>query len=165
MKKISKDTIRNSAFAGILFGAVMGIFYYAIGQPHPILTGALCGLLYAFGMIFFTNSGKIDRQTRLENVDEKDIVYSGLANHFIKGEAAGGKLYLLNNRIVFKSHRINLQNHELSIELDAINNIEFFNTLGLVPNGLKIIADNKTEKFVVNGRRQWKSKIENIKSS
>ncbi len=39
--------------------------------------------------------------------------------------------------------------------------IRFFNSLGIVPNGLELkLMNGQTEKFVVNGRKQWREEIE-----
>ena len=48
----------------------------------------------------------------------------------------------------------------MTINIVEIDKIVFFNTLGLVPNGLRIVKINgDSEKFVVNERRQWKDEI------
>lgn len=83
-------------------------------------------------------------------------LHSGGANHFKNGEAVGGKLYLTEEDLIFKSHNLNLQNHELIIKRNTIKAIESCNTMWLVPNGLRIIlANGSKERFVVNGRKKW----------
>lgn len=92
---------------------------------------------------------KLDLKT-----DEK-IEISRPANHFIGIEGVGGKIFITNQRFVFKSHAANIQAHELTVPFDDIIKIEFYNTLGIVPNGLKLVlASGKTEKFAV-----WKRSI------
>ncbi|MFH2143196.1 MAG: GRAM domain-containing protein [Bacteroidota bacterium] len=92
---------------------------------------------------------------QVELIENENIELSQGANHFKGLEGVGGKLFITNKRIVFKSHSINLQNHELTIMYPEILSIELYNTLGIVPNGLKIITKSgKNEKFVV-----WKRKI------
>ena len=45
-----------------------------------------------------------------------------------------------------------------------IKSVSFFNTLGLIPNGLAVNLHNGiTEKFVVGKRSVWKEKIEMLK--
>jgi len=83
------------------------------------------------------------------------IEFAKEANHFKGIEGVGGKLFVTNKRIVFKSYSINIQNHEVIIGDSNIQHVEFFNTLGIFPNGLKIITSSgKQEKFVV-----WKRSI------
>jgi hypothetical protein len=100
----------------------------------------------------------------IENLDDKSIIHSGRANHFIKGEAVGGKLYLQTDKLQFQSHRFNIQNHGLMIEIEQIKEVSFYNTLGFVPNGLAITTlGGQKEKFVVSDRRLWKEEIEKLK--
>lgn len=72
----------------------------------------------------------------------------------------GGKLYLLTDRVQFKSHNFNIQNHSQTILLNDIKEIGFCYTLGIVPNGLFITTNSGIEKYVVNNRKIWKDKIE-----
>lgn len=82
----------------------------------------------------------------------------------MNGEAVGGKLYLMKDKLQFKSHGFNIQNHSQIITLEQIKEVVFFNTIGLIPNGLAIMTnEGKTEKFVVNSRRLWKKEIEKLK--
>ena len=68
-------------------------------------------------------------------------------------EGVGGKLFLTNQRIFFKSHGLNIQIHELSIPLNEIENIDVGNSFWIIPNELTIKTRNgKKEKFVVYSR-------------
>lgn len=112
-------------------------------------------------LYLFVNSRKVKEQTTLEGVEASDVIYSGGANHFKNAEAVGGKLYLLSDHLAFKSHKVNIQNHTLAIKINNIQDIIFYSTLGLIPNGLKIILkDGAEEKFVVNYRDIWKKNIQ-----
>ena len=89
------------------------------------------------------------------------IEFSKSANHFKGIEGVGGKLFITNKKIIFKSHAINIQNHELHIEFFDIQSIQFYNSLGILPNGLMIITKSgKKEKFVVWKRTEIKKLIE-----
>jgi len=157
--------IKNSIIAGIVFGILFGIFlalrfeiYYAL------IAGPISGLTFGLAMYFFMTSKKVNRQTQIKNMD--GIFYSGRANHFKNVEAVGGKLYLFKDKLQFKSHNFNVQNHEEIIELNQIKEVNFYNTLGIIPNVLVINKeDGTTEKFVVNNRRIWKEEIEKLKSN
>lgn len=79
----------------------------------------------------------------------------GAANHYMGNEGVGGKLFLTNRRLRFKSHSINIQVHELSIPLSRIVKIEkvkgflSFNQIGV------FLKDGSVEKFVVYNRDAW----------
>lgn len=156
---------RNSISAGIAFGILVSIALVAnFGIQYAITAGTISGFMFGSSIYFFLKSKTIKKQMQLKNVDEKSIIHSGSANHFKKGEAVGGKLYLLKDKIQFKSHKMNFQNHELNIKLSDVKEVSFYNTLGLIPNGLAIKKNNDDlEKFVVNGRKTWKKEIENLK--
>lgn len=75
-------------------------------------------------------------------------------------ESVGGWIYLTNKRLFFKSHSLNIQNHELSIPLSDIENAEQKRSLMIFQNRLHLgLKDGKFEKFVVNDPRDW---IKNI---
>ena len=106
---------------------------------------------------------KSNKKQKTLEPDGKVAIHAGGANHFQKGEAVGGRLYLLEDRLVFKSHKFNIQNHRTDILLSEITDVKFFNTFGLVPNGLKIYTGNKRpDKFVVNKRKLWRSEIKKL---
>ncbi|MCX6036777.1 MAG: hypothetical protein NTW99_02575 [Chloroflexi bacterium] len=97
--------------------------------------------------------------------DGETIIKEGSANHFKGLESVGGKLYLTNLRLVFKSHAINIQGHEESYRLDDIISVLPRNTLGIVPNGMTLILkDGREEKFVVNERQDWMNRIKSMKA-
>ncbi|MCO6173952.1 GRAM domain-containing protein [Flavobacterium sp. NRK F10] len=160
------NEIRNSFLAGIAFGLLFG-FFLAIRfeMKYALIAGPISGLAFGLILYLFASSKTVKKQTQIENIDGETVIRSGGANHFKNGEAVGGKLYLLKDKLQFQSHNFNVQNHRLSINLNQIKEVSFYNALGLIPNGLEIkTTDGQTEKFVVNGRRIWKEEIEKLKS-
>jgi hypothetical protein len=159
--------IRNSILAGLAFGTLMALFFaFPFGVHHALTVGPISGLFFGTITYFFITSNTVKKQTQIENTDGKPIIRSGGANHFINGEAVGGKLYLLTDKLQFQSHSFNFQNHGQIIDLKQIREISFFNTLGLIPNGLSVTTlGGKSEKFVVNGRKLWKEEIEKLKQT
>jgi hypothetical protein len=157
--------IKNSVLAGIAFGLLFGIYLtFSSGLKNALIAGPIAGIVFGLSMYLFISSKKVKTQTQID-VDDKEILYSGAANHFVNTEGVGGKLYLLNDKIVFKSHGFNIQNHEQRIDLNEVDGVIFYNTLGIIPNGLKIVLrNNVSEKFVVNNRQQWKDEISKIKN-
>lgn len=158
---------RNSILAGLAFGILFGLFLaFRFEIKYALIAGPISGLVFGFAIYFFMTSKTVKKQTQLENMDGEPIIRLGGANHFKNVEAVGGKLYLFKDKLQFKSHNFNVQNHGEIIDLNKIQEVNFFNTLGIVPNGLAIKKnDGQTEKFVVNGRRIWKEEIEKLISS
>jgi phosphate/sulfate permease len=159
--------IRNSVLAGLAFGLLFGIFHAVLYDINTaIVAGPIAGLAFGVAIYFFITSKIVDRQTQIENLNDKPIVRLGGANHFVNGEAVGGKLYLLEDRLQFQSHSFNIQNHGQVIKIQQIKKVSFYNTLGLIPNGLSISTfQGKTEKFVVRKRHFWKKEIEKLISN
>ena len=71
-------------------------------------------------------SGNFNIEIDLIKDEKIESEYS--ANHFMGFEAVGGKLFITNKRFVFKSHSINIQNHELTIKYLDIKRVELCNT-------------------------------------
>ncbi len=77
------------------------------------------------------------------------------ANLFRSIEAVGGRLTITNERLLFTPHMINIQTEPVEINMADIVGVEKRNTIGLVPNGIKIINRYGSEfKFVVYKRAQ-----------
>jgi len=78
-------------------------------------------------------------------------------------DSVGGWMYLTESEVIFASHNVNRLIHSLSISLDKINDVRFSFVLGFVPNGLSITTQaGLVEKFVVNNRKNWTRKIEEV---
>lgn len=157
--------------SGLFFGIAMTVFYIVQdllthNNPTPknvaiilasgLIGGALAGLLFGWLMGLFANSNILLKGTMIDTKAGESVLFDTGANHFKGAEGVGGKLYLTNKRLVFKSHRFNIQPHELSINLSDINKVDKFKTLGFVNNGLSLtIINNKTEKFAVQQIDEW----------
>lgn len=127
--------VRNSILAGIAFGGLLGLIFGVVFDVNSgLVAGSLSGLAFGTILYFFVTSKTVSKQTQIENLEGKPIIHSGGANHFVKSEAVGGKLYLLTDKLQFKSHGFNIQNHEQIIDIKHIKEVTFYNTLGLVPN-------------------------------
>ena len=72
----------------------------------------------------------------------------------------GGKLFLTDKRLRFRSHKINFQKHDESYPIETIASVEPSRSLGIIPNGLLVhLRDGRRERFVVTGRGDWVSSI------
>ncbi len=129
-----------------------------------LIAGALAGFLFGWVMRLFANSKMLTKDTKIETHANESILFDTEANHFKGIEGVGEKLYLTNKRLVFKSHKFNIQNHEISINLPDIDKIDRYKILGLSDNGLLVsTTNNKTEKFVVQAIEEWLNQLEERK--
>ena len=160
---------------GLFFGIAMAIFFILQNLlTHSNLTtkdvvitivsglfgGALSGLLFGWLVGLFANSKRVTKDTKIDTEANETILFDTGANHFKGAEAVGGKLYLTDKRLVFKSHKFNIQNHKLSINLSDIEKVDRYKTLGLVNNGLSVTTTgNRIEKFVVQQPDKWFSQL------
>lgn len=129
-----------------------------------LVSGAVAGLLFGWLMGLFAKSKFVTQSTRIETEPGETILFESPANHFKGIEGVGGKLYLTNRRLVFKSHKLNIQAHELAINLADIRDAKRHKSLGIVNNGLSILTStNVTEKFVVEQAGEWVKQLGNLR--
>ena len=88
-----------------------------------------------------------------------NLLLEGPANLFRGFEGVGGKLTLSTESLIFEPHAINIQKDEETIFLRDITSVEKTNTLGIIPNGVKVTTEQKEYKFVVKKRNLWLMKI------
>jgi hypothetical protein len=125
-----------------------------------LTSGAIAGVLFGWLTGYFFKSNFVKNATKIETEPDETVLLETAANHFKGVEAVGGKLHLTNKRLVFKSHKLNVQNHEYSLPVENVKNVERFRTLGLVNNGLLIVTnDNLKEKFVVEHVKEWVNQL------
>ena len=93
------------------------------------------------------------------NNNEK-IIRKERANHLLPSEGVGGKLFLTDQRLFFKSHMFNYQNHEESIPLEDIIAVITRHS-DFISKKLEIYLSNGLkEYFIVNHRKDWVHEIE-----
>jgi hypothetical protein len=157
MRKFVKTTL----FMGTPFGFSMGVFYVLMtGWRIGLLLAVGSGLLFGLAMAVFTSYQR--RRFALDRpaFSGEKVLHEGPANHFLNREGVGGWIYLTSRRFLFRSHAINFQPHELSIELLEISEAKPAMTAKLIPNGLRIVTrSGREERFVVEDRRRWCSEI------
>jgi hypothetical protein len=160
-----KILLRDSFYAAVIFAVVFGIIEtYMVSIPFAAITAPIGGVLFGVFIYFFAGSKTVAKQTNI-NSDGEELILSGRANHFKGAEAVGGKLYLFKDRVEFKSHGFNIQNHQQRIDIASITTVTFYNSLGIIPNGLQITTDHDVvEKFVINSRKRWKEEIEKLQA-
>lgn len=168
---------KNKYKAGLSFGIGMTVFFilqnFLTNDNHSAkeitksivsgsIAGVVSGVLFGWLMGLFSKSKLVNDTSKIDTEPDEAILFQTPANHFRGIEGVGGKLYLTTERLIFKSHKFNIQNHQLSINLTDINHVNRFKTLGVVNNGLSIITNQKTkEKFVVEQVNEWVNRLTN----
>ena len=93
------------------------------------------------------------------------ITRAGDANHFINGgnEKVKGKLILTNQRIYFKTLQADEEKFNKEIMPGDIEEVMFFNSMMIMPNGLSIITKEGHDlRFLVKKRDEWGKMINKI---
>ena len=156
--------LKYSLLSGLVFGIIVGIYCYATNKEEIAIVGSIfCFITFSI-ISYFKMFSKIDFSEEFEKINEKTIIYSGLASHFKDNISVGGTLYLLDNKIIFQTNAINfMKRHQKIIELNEIDKTDYRKTMGLINNGIFIkTKDNVMEEFVVNKRETWKEQIEKV---
>ena len=147
MKDIIKSTILSSLFYAIWMAVFMNIFMEA--EPIFMFFFSFLGFwifMFLFQLFMLNKNKKIAKE-----INGK-IYYQGPASHFVGVESVGGYLFVTKDKIIFKSHSFNIQNHSIEISLKNIIEVKPYNNLRIFPHGLEVIQKEKTDKFVVNNR-------------
>lgn len=160
-EKTMKSSARTALLTGIPFGLFMGIFFaFQHGPTSGVIAGIACGISFGLAMSTFAKQQKKKFQVERPLLENESLIKEGGANHFKNMEGVGGWIYLTDKRILFKSHSVNIQKHELSIPLHKISEAKACMTFRVIPNGLRIqTTDGNEEKFVVEGRSDWVKNI------
>ena len=168
----NQRNIRWVLLAGLVFGVCMGasIYWWTGSSYYGFHGGFLAGFAFALATAAFlkvsmtTTHLELDGRAAGFDEDEK-VLRFGPANHFKGLEGVGGKLFLTNKRLRFRSHKINFRNHDESYLIETIASVEPSLSMGIVPNGLLVhLRDGRRERFVVSGRGDWVSSIRSILS-
>ncbi len=117
----SLQSLNSYLFQGIFFGLFMGI-----GFPY---------VTEKFGKRFTSKFGKNIKPELEEN---ERIEIEGPANLFRGIEGVGGKIFLTDKKLIFKSHKINIQKGQTDIKYENINEIIERKTAKLIDNGIRI---------------------------
>lgn len=121
-----------------------------------LITGCVAGLLNFWLLKKYGNNERLLNTAKINLAENETILFEAPANHFKGIEAVGRKLCLTNKRLVFQSHKFNFKNHQLSMPLSNIAEVNRYKTLGITNTGLSITtADNVIEKFVVQQPAEW----------
>lgn len=164
--------IGTGLFLALLFGILFeissqdGIDGLLWGLGLSLAIGLVSGVLFGLCMAFLSKyHTKKFEPLRRQMAREHRVVFEDGANHFMNKESVGGWLFLTPEFLFFKSHRLNIQNHELTIPMSLIMSATPCKLLNFFATGLKVEKINGTwETFVVNRNNEWAVKINNCKA-
>ncbi len=153
--------------SGLIFAVLNSIIYYFFIENEFtwgrfIFNMIFFGILFGFGYLFLLKrmTDKLMKKIDIDVDEEEQELHEGPATLFRGIEGVGGKLLLTDKRLVFKSHRMNIQSGETQCLLIEINKVEPRKTAKLFQNGLKVTTNSGEEyDFVVYERDFWVSKI------
>ena len=151
--------------SGIPFGLIMALVFSHAGDWHVGVPAGLCaGFFFGLGTAVFLDRQRHRFQIERPDFSGEQLLWEGPANHFLHGEGVGGWLYLTTRRLLFRSHRFNLQPHETDLPLADISDASPALTIGFIPNGLLVCTvSGRRERFVVGRRKRWSAEISNAR--
>lgn len=164
---------RKFWITALAFGLPWTIFmiiYNSIFRGGPTLSiivstligGLITGLLFAWIMQYIPK--RLFKKIIIETAANENIIKEGGANHFKGKEGVGGKLVLTDRRLIFKSHKFNIQNHQEIFDLGQVEKLQATKTFGFWENGLTLeLVNNDKHKFIVDEPSDWIERIRNQK--
>jgi hypothetical protein len=156
-----RRVLRTALRAGLPFGVCMSVFFtLQHGIPGGPIAGVVAGALFGvlLGVIQEAQAKKL--AVAGDRYEGEPLLHQGPANHWRNAEARGGWLLLTERRLVFRTHGKNLQNAPLELSLDLVRAVEPARTLGVIPNGVRVVrTDGGEERFVVGDRATWLAKF------
>lgn len=152
--------IKNSIIAFFAGGIAIGVLYWALSLgswKFGALYGLIGGCLFGIGFTIIQFIGEKWASKKLAQMDYSGkLIMGGGANHWVGKESVGGMMCLTDTSLIYKSHQLNIQNHEMTIDLSDIKESRSRHTI----NGLLVIMKNGAEeKFVVNNKKKWAKAI------
>jgi len=141
-----------------------------VGTKQSVTEIFFTSLIFSIGMSFIFPllmrwtgkklSKKIDSFLPQIISNDEEIKFQDMANLTKGFEKVGGKLLLTNERLLFVSHKFNIQSGITSINPKEIASVEKVKMMIFFDNGLKInMKDNTSHTFVVNERKTWLEKL------
>jgi hypothetical protein len=158
---MTKRLFKTALLTGIPFGVLMGLFFlFIFRSPNSIFLGLACGVAFGMFLAIFTEIQRKKMESTDGTFEGEAIVFQGPANHFFNGESRGGWLTLTPSKLAFRSHGMNAQNQNLDIDLEELAEVVTSLTLGIIPNGLRVVLrTGRKESFVLYDREKWRKLI------
>lgn len=168
--------MKERSKAGLVFGLFMAVYFLSgtiidlirgteVSGTQilkeviiALISGAIAGVLFGFLMGRMTN--RLIKKINIDLEPGEVIELKTGANHWKGPECTGGALFLTNKRLVFKSHRVNVQNHLFELSIPEISAVKRYKSAGIIDNGLLLTTtEGKEEKFVVEKAGEWAERL------
>jgi len=153
---------------GVPYGLIMGVFFsrgngWAIGLPIGLIAGVFFGVLFTLAIRWFSNRQIKRCEEKRPDLGNESIQLEGPANLFRGKEGVGGYLWLTESRLLFQSHRFNVQSGPWETPVSEVASAEPTKTLGFLDNGLQVkLSNGDSVRFVVNKNRFWADAIREV---
>jgi hypothetical protein len=149
-------------FTALFYGIVTYFLNTNRSLESAILQGVIFGALFMllFPWTLEKMIGKRVDTILPELLENEKIEEEIFANLFRGIEGVGGKIFLTNERLIFKSHSLNIQKGQTNIDYSEISSVGKRKTMKIINNGIKILTNKGQEYcFVVNDRESQIQKI------
>jgi hypothetical protein len=157
-----KQRIIAMFFTALIYGIVIYFLNTNRSLESAILQGVIFGALFMllFPWTLEKMIGKRVDTILPELLENEKIEEEIFANLFRGIEGVGGKIFLTNERLIFKSHSLNIQKGQTNIDYSEISSVGKRKTMKIINNGIKILTNKGQEYcFVVNDRESQIQKI------
>ncbi|EAQ42966.1 GRAM domain-containing protein [Polaribacter sp. MED152] len=158
-----KQRISSMFFTSIIYGAVLFLFDRNQNINSIIFQAIFFGVLF---VLIFPWAMKKMLSKKVNNIkpdllNNETVEEEIFANLFRGIEGVGGKIFLTNERLIFKSHSLNIQKGQTDINYSDIVSVDKRKTAKLIYNGIRIITKQGVKyDFVVNDRNIELQKIQ-----
>ncbi|MCF7792771.1 MAG: hypothetical protein K9N09_02295 [Candidatus Cloacimonetes bacterium] len=158
---MKKYFIAASVFGFFMTLFVVGLFSLQNGFSVKLVywgfaVGVFSGILFSIMLYAFVQNMKNNiKLIDIELLENEKIILEDTANHIKRMNSAGGKLFLTNKRIIFKSHGANIKTYNLQFQLSDIDDIRIYKILVFIHYGIKILHDDKVVNFMVENPEVW----------
>lgn len=158
-----KQRISSMFFTSIIYGAVLFLFDRNQNINSIIFQAIFFGVLF---VLIFPWAMKKMLSKKVNNIkpdllNNETVEEEIFANLFRGIEGVGGKIFLTNERLIFKSHSLNIQKGQTDINYSDIVSVDKRKTAKLIYNGIRIITKQAVKyDFVVNDRNIELQKIQ-----
>lgn len=162
-----KQRIAFALWTALVFVFLLWLFDYFTDDKlysvnSLIFQGIFFGIFFGIGFPFIMSkfAKKIEVTINPDLEIDEIIEIEGPANLFRGIEGVGGKIFLTNKKMIFKSHKINIQKGQTNIDYQDIKQVVKRKSIKLINNKIRIITKaNKTFDFIINERDVWYEKI------
>lgn len=102
---------------------------------------------------------------KIDLATDERLLREGAANLQRGLETVGGQLFLTDSRLVFASHRFNVQTGAAAIALSDVRSVRpcwtrLLGFLPVAPNSLAVTATSGDHRFVLSERSVWAEAIQ-----